>query len=166
MKFSVKQHIGPGENILTHSVLLVIVSLNPPWWIAVTVNNPCSACFIGLHVGQISQETFGWALTSRWFVQTRASMLLSSSISDSFSASQSSLLAFGLSKSPFKLSQFLVLEMHSGEISSALWTGWWLILLIWRTFNAWVCPPGRSSADKGGGKDDLSDNLKAATPSY
>jgi len=55
--------------------------------------------------------------------------------------------------------------MVSGAQSSSLSTGWWLILWIQRTINLWVHPPGRSFADKGGGKEDLSDNLNAAQPS-
>jgi len=45
-------------------------------------------------------------------------------------------------------------------------TRWRLILRIWRTFNIWVRPPGRSFADTGGGNGDLSDNFNAATPSF
>jgi len=55
--------------------------------------------------------------------------------------------------------------MLSGALSPSLSTGWWLILRIRWTFNIWVRPPGRSFADKGGGKGDLSDNLNAAAPS-
>jgi len=74
-------------------------------------------------------------------------------------------LSFGLSLSPFQLSQSSVSEMLSGVLSSSLSTGWQLILQIWRTFKIWVHPPGRSFADKGGGgKGDLSDNMNAATP--
>jgi len=55
--------------------------------------------------------------------------------------------------------------MLSGARSSSLSTVWRLILQIWRTFDIWVRPPGRSFADTGGGKGDLSDNWNAATPS-
>jgi len=94
-----------------------------------------------------------------------SSMLLSWSISDSTSAAQSSSLSVGLSKSPFQFSQSSVSEMLSGAQSSSLSTGWRLILRIWQKFNILVCPPGRSFADKGGGKGDLSVNLNAAAPS-
>jgi len=43
---------------------------------------------------------------------------------------------------------------------------WWWIQLIWPTFNIWVRPPGRSFADKAGGKGNLSNNSNAAAPSY
>jgi hypothetical protein len=91
---------------------------------------------------------------------------LFSSISDSLSASQSFSLLFGLSKSPFQLSQFSVSEMLSDELSSSLSVGWRSILLIQRTFNSSVRPPGRYFADKAGGTGDLSDNLNAAGPSW
>jgi len=55
--------------------------------------------------------------------------------------------------------------MLSGVLSSSLSTGWCLILLIQRTFNIWVGPPGMFFADKAGGKGDLSDNFNAAAPS-
>jgi len=105
------------------------------------------------------------ALTSRCSWDSGSWMLLSWSISDSTSATQSSSPSFRLSKSPFQLSQSSVSEMLSGALSSSLWTGWRLILWIRRTFKIWVRPPGRSFADKGGGNGDLSDNLNAATPS-
>jgi len=92
-------------------------------------------------------------------------MPLLCSISDSSSATQSSSLVSGLSKSPFQLSQSSVSEMLSGAQSSSPSTGWWLILRIRRTFMIWVLPPGRAFADKAGGKGDLSDNLNAAAPS-
>jgi len=94
-----------------------------------------------------------------------SSMLFSCSISDSTSAAQSSWLLLGLSQSPFQLSQSSMSEMHSGALSSWLSTGWQLILRIRRIFNIWVRPPGRSFADKGGGKGDLSDDVNAAAPS-
>jgi len=75
------------------------------------------------------------------------------------------LLSFGLSNSPFQFSQSSVSEMLSGALSSSLLTGWCLILRTQRTFKIWVCPPGRSFANKAGGKGDLSDNLNAAAPS-
>jgi len=51
-----------------------------------------------------------------------------------------------------------------GAVSSLLSTGWRLILRIRRTFTTWIRPPGRSFADKPGGKGDLFDNLNAAAP--
>jgi len=92
-------------------------------------------------------------------------MVLSCSISDSTSAAQSSSLSFALSKSPFQFSQSSVSEMFSGALASSLPTGWRLILRIWRTLNICICPPGRSFADRDGGKGDHSDNLSAAAPS-
>jgi len=55
--------------------------------------------------------------------------------------------------------------MLSGARSLSLSTGWRLILQIRRTFKIWVLTPGRSFADKAGGKGDLSDNINAAAPS-
>jgi len=55
--------------------------------------------------------------------------------------------------------------MLSGALSLSLSTGWQLIFWIRRTFKIWVLPPGRSFADKPGGKGDLCDNLNAAAPS-
>ena len=133
--------------------------------IALTVINSFSAVFIILRVGQINPGTFGAALTTQCSGLSEALLPLSASILDSSSASQSSSQLSRLSKSPFQLSQFLLLEMLSGTISSLLSAGWQLILLIRQTFNTGVCPPGRSFAHKAGGKDDLSDNVNAATPS-
>jgi len=56
--------------------------------------------------------------------------------------------------------------MLSGELSSSLAPGWRSIRLIRWTFNIWVHPPGRSIADKAGGKGDFADNLNVAAPSW
>jgi len=56
--------------------------------------------------------------------------------------------------------------MLSIALSSSHSAGWWSILFIRWTFDTWVFPPGRSFADTGGGKWDLSDNLNAAAPSH
>jgi len=55
--------------------------------------------------------------------------------------------------------------MLLGALSLSLSDGWRSILLIQRTFNTLVHPPGLTFADKAGGKGDLSDNLNAAAPS-
>jgi len=133
--------------------------------IALPIINTIPACLLDFRVGQINQETFGAALTSRCSGHSGSSMLLSCSISDSTSTMQSSSLSFGLSKSPFRLSQASVSKMLSGALSSSLSTGWQLSVRILGTFNIGVRPPGRSFVDKGGGKGDLPDNWNAATPS-
>jgi len=133
---------------------------------AFTVTNNFSACLIDFRVGQTNPGTFGAALTSCCSGHSGCSMPLFCSISDSSSAAQSSSLSIGLSKWPFHCSQSSVSEILSGALSSSLWTGWRLILRIRRTFKIWVRPPGRSFADKGGGKGDLSDTLNAAAPSW
>jgi len=134
--------------------------------IALTVINTFSAYLCEFRVSQINPRTFGAALTSRCSGHSGSSMLLSCSISDSTSAAQSSLLSFALSKSPFQSSRSSVSEKRSCALCSSLSTGWRLSLWIQRTFNIWVRPLGRSFADKGGGKGDLSDNLNAAAPSW
>ena len=60
---------------------------------------------------------------------------------------------------------YFIYKMLAGVLSASLSSGRPLSLLIWRTFNNWVRPPGRSFADKAGGKGDLSDNLNVAAPS-
>jgi hypothetical protein len=85
--------------------------------------------------------------------------------SDSTCTAQSSSQSFRLSKSPFQFSQASVSEMLSGTLSSSLSTGWQLILWAQQIFNIWVRHPGRSFAEKCGGKGDLSDNLNAAATS-
>jgi len=90
--------------------------------------------------------TFRMALASCCSGHSGFLISLSGSISDSSSTAQSSSLSFGLSKSPFQLSQSSVSEMLSGAPSSSLVTGWRLIILIQRTFNIRVHPPGRSFA--------------------
>jgi len=129
--------------------------------IVLTVINTCWACAVELHVGQINPGTFCAPQTSHSSEVSGWSTESSSSMSDSLSASQSSLVSFGLSKSHFQWSHFSVSEMHSGSLSSSLAAGWRWILRVWRTFNTWVCPAGRSFADKDGSIDDLSDNLNA-----
>jgi len=92
-------------------------------------------------------------------------MTFASLISDSSSTSQSWSLAFGLSKSRFQSIQFLVMEVRSDALSSSLSARWWLILFIRGTFNSWIRPPGKTSADNVGGNSDLSDKLDAAARS-
>jgi len=133
--------------------------------IALTVITTLSTCLFDFHVGRINRGIFGVVLTSRWSGRSGSSMLLSCCILDSISAAQSSSLPFWWSMSPFQLSQSSVSEMLSGALSLSRSTGWRLILPILRAFNTWVRSPGRSFADKGGGKGDLSDNLNAAAPS-
>jgi hypothetical protein len=83
------------------------------------VSNAFSNFFLDHRIGQINPGTFGAVLTFPCYGVSESSLPLSSSISDSLSASQSSSLLFGLSKSPFQLSQFLVSEMLSAELSSS-----------------------------------------------
>jgi len=133
--------------------------------IILTVIHTFSTFCVDHHVGRINQETFGAAHTVWCSGVSESSLLSSGSISDPLSAFPSSSLWFGLSMSPFQLSQFSVSELLSGEVSSSLSAGWQWIHLIRRTFNTWVCPPGRSCIDKYGGIGDFSDNLNAAAPS-
>jgi len=51
--------------------------------------------------------------------------------------------------------------MHSGVQSSSVSGELQSIRVIWWTFNSWVCPSGRSFADKAGGTGDISDNTNA-----
>jgi len=133
--------------------------------IALTVINTFSACLFDFHVGRINLGTFHAGFTSCCSGYSGSSIVLSCSITDSKSAAQSTSLWFGLSKSPFQWSQASVSEMLAGGLSLSLSTELQLILRIWRTFNTWVRSPGRSFADKGGGKRDISDNLNAAAQS-
>jgi hypothetical protein len=133
--------------------------------IAWTVINTYPACLCDIHVGQTNPGTYGEVLISWCSGHCRCLMPLSRSLSDSTSATQSSMLWFGQSKSPFQLGQWSVSEMLVGLITSALSTGGQLILRIQRTCNIWVHPPGLTFADKAGDKGDLSDNLNAAAPS-
>ena len=133
--------------------------------IALTVINTVSARWCDFHEGQINPGTFGTALTSHCSGHSGSSILRSCSLSDSTSPAQLSSLSFGLSKSPFQLSQSAVSQMLSGGLLSSVSTGWRLILQIRRTSNIWVCPPGRYFAETGGCKRELSDNLNTATRS-
>ena len=112
--------------------------------IALTITNTFSVYLFDFRVGRINPGTFGVMFTFRCSGNSGSLMLLFCFISDSTSTAQSSLLSFGLSKSPFQLSQSLISEMLSGGLSSSLLTGWRLIFRIRRTFMIWVCPPGRS----------------------
>ena len=164
-KFWVKQHKDPGETywcILSYYLLFLLFLLGS---IELTITNPHSAYLFDFRVGRIDLGTFGAALTSLWSGLSGSSMQSPSSIPDSMSASQMSLLPFEFSKAPFKWSQFFVSEILSSAPDSSHWAGWRSILFSWRTFNTWVCPPGRSIAHKAGGKGDLCDYLNAAAPS-
>jgi len=132
--------------------------------IALTVTNTLPACLFDFHGGRTNPGTVGAALTSYCFAHSGSSMALLCSISDSLSATHSSALTFGLSKSPFQCGQLSVSEMLSGTFSSSLSTGWWLIPQIRRTFMICVHPPGRFFAHKAGSKGDLLNNLNAAAP--
>jgi len=133
--------------------------------VQLAVINPFSACFVDLGAGRINPGTFDAALMTLCSGLSDALMPLPNSVWDSSSALQWSSLWFGLSRSPFQLSQFSVLEMLSVALFSSLSTGWPSILPIQHTFNTWVSSPGRFFADKAGGKGDLSDNLNPAAPS-
>jgi len=135
IKFSVKQHKEPGENILTHSVLLFLVSLIPPHFPCIDCDQPCFSLFFELCVGQMNPGTFGVALTSHCSGLSESYLLLSASILDSSSALQSSLLSFGLSKLPFQMSQISGSEMLPGGPSSSLSAGWWWIIFITQSFS-------------------------------
>jgi len=141
------------------TLLFVLVS------IALTVTNNFSVCLFDFHVGRTNPGSFGTALTFCCSGHSRSLMPWFCSILDSLSATQSSLLSSGLSKSPLQFSQFWVSEMLSVAQTSSLATGWKLIVRIQWTFKIWVHPPGRSFADKAGCKDDLCNNLNAVTPS-
>jgi len=154
--------------LVNHWHILSYFSL-PPIFLriatALTVNNTCSPCVFDFRVGRINPGTLGAALTSCCSGHSGSSMRVFGSILDSSSAARSSLLSFGLSKSPFQFRQSSVSEMLSAAVFSSLSTGWWLILRIQRTIKIWVYPPERFFADKASGKGDLSDNLNAAAPS-
>jgi len=115
--------------------------------IILTIINVFAAFFFDQRIGRIDLGTFSAALRFRYSGLSESSLPLSSSISDLVSSSQSSCSLFGLSKSPFQLSQCSVSEMCSGELPSSLSAGWRSIPLIWRKFNTWVSPPGRSFED-------------------
>jgi len=165
MKLSVQLHKEASEIywcILSYIVLIPLFLLVST---VLTVTNTFSACLSDCRVGRINLGTLCGALSSHYSGLSGSSMPLSCSISDSTSTTQSSSLLIALSRLAVQFSQFSVSEMLAGEVYSSLPTGWRSILLIWQTFNIWVCPPGRSFADKAGGKGDLSDNVNAAAPS-
>jgi len=144
-----------------------------PWFLLVSIILPIinafSTFFFERRIAQISSGTFDAAFTLCCCRVSESSMLVCSSISHWLSTCQSSSLSSGLSKSPFQLSQILGSEMLSGEESWSLWTGLRLIRLIRlipHPLTTWVHPPGRFFPDKAGGKDDFSNNLNAAAPSY
>ena len=141
---------------------LITLFLEVP--IILTIINTFSAFFFGSHIDRINPWTSGVALTILCSSVLGSSLPLSSSISNSLCASQLSSLTFGLSNSPFQLTQISVSEMLSGELSTAPWSGWRSICLNWWTFNTWGRPPGMFFADKAGCKGDFSDNSNEAAP--
>jgi hypothetical protein len=130
------------------SVQLFFHSVIPPCFHNVTVTKTSSACLCDFHVGRTNPGTFGVVLTSSSSGHCGSSILLTYSISDSKSATESCSLLFGLSKSPFQISQTSVSEMLSGALFSSLSTGLGLILQNRQTLNIWVRPPGRSLQPK------------------
>jgi len=119
-KLLVNQHLEPGENIFTHSVvyfhgapiqprfhccdiqkLLVRLSLWPHCWPNQSTTNQFSS--------QISLLRL-----------SGTSMVISSSTWDTLSASQLSSLTFGLPNLPFQRRHFSMSEMVSGALSSSL----------------------------------------------
>jgi len=133
---------------------------------ALTMMNIFHAGLCDFRLGGFNPGTFGTVLTSHASGHSRSLMRLSWSPSDSPSAAQSSSLSFGLSKSPFQMSQSSVSEMPSGAQSSSFSTGWRLILLIQWTFNILSRAPRRSFADIGGGNGDHSVSSNAAAASW
>jgi len=148
--------------ILSYIFLFLLILLVS---IALTVTSTVSVLCFDLCVGQINPGTFGAAHTSCCSGYSSSSKQLSSTTSDSLSASQSSSLWLGFSKSQFQLSEFSVSEMLSGALLSSLSASWRCVCHIQRTFNTWVHPPASYLADKAVGNGDLSDGLKAAAPS-
>jgi len=158
----IKNLVKTYQHILSYFFLFHLFLLVS---IALTINNHISVLFFHIWVGRINPGTFSVALTSRCLGHLWSSMPWSSSIAYSLSASPSSSLTIGLSKSPFQNSQLSVSQIHSGALSTLLAAGWWSILYIRHTYNTWVLLPGRSFTDKAGWNSDLSDNLNAAAPS-
>jgi len=149
-------------HILSYCFLFPLFLLVSCVW---TIINTISAFVCDHHVGPNNPGTFGAELTSLSCGVSRSSMPLSSVMSDSLLASQSSSFSFGLFKSPFQSSQLSVCENLSSAWSPALWAGCRSICFIQWTFNTPVPTQGRSFADKAGANGDLSDNLQAATTS-
>jgi len=165
MKLSVQLHQEAGETywcILSYCLLILLFFLNS---IAMTINNTFSACLIHFPVGRMNPGTSRRALASCCSGLSWSLIPLSRSIIDLMSAAQLSSLSIGLTKWIFQFGLLSMSEMLSSVLTSSVSTGWWWILLIRRTVIIWVRPPGRPFADKAGGKGDLSDNVKAATPS-
>jgi len=134
---------------LVFSLLTVIITLQ--------------VIFYDLCIGRMNPETFCASLTSCCHGVSGPTMPISSSISEALSASQLSLLSFGLFKSPFQSSQFSVSKMISGTLSSLVSVGWLSILLIQLTFSTSVCSLERTVSQQVGNTGDLSNNLNSAT---
>jgi len=133
--------------------------------IVLTVINTFSVFFIDRQIGRINVQTFDVAVTIWCYGVLESSMPLSSTMSDSLSASQLSSLSFGLSKSPFQSRKLVVSEMHSGALSLSHSAGWQPIRLIQWTFTTLVHSPGRYFGDNTGARSDVSDNENAVAPS-
>jgi len=85
---------------------LVCIPLSLLVSIILTVINASLTIVFVRHIGRINPATFGAAHTFCCSGASESSQRMSSSRSDSLSASQPSWLSFGLSRSPFQLSQF------------------------------------------------------------
>ena len=165
MKFSVKQQNALSEQYQCILSCVVLICLFLIISIALTIRNLILACVFNFCVCQIKLGMFGVAVASRCSGFSWFSMPLSSSISDSTSTLQLSLLSFGLSKSPFQFSQFSVCEMLPDTLFSLLSTWWQSIRSIQHTLNGPICSAGRSFEHQSGGKGDHSDNWNVAAPS-
>jgi len=165
VNISVKQHIEHGEIILTKSVLPFLCPIILFVSIALTVPNPFSDSFIDFRVGWVNPGTISMELIMRCSGNLEACTALHFSLLDSSSASQLSSLAFGLHKSLFQPSWFMVSEMLPGGLTTSHSDEWHSNLIIRQTYTTSVYPPGKFFADKDAGKFHLSDNLHAAAPS-
>jgi len=168
MIFLVKQHKEPSDNLLRHSVLHFLVPHIPPRLHCIDQHQRLMPF---QHFSLTSVLAKSILEHSLWHSHPAALGLVdtpchfSSSMSESLSASHSSSLSFVLPQSLSQWSQFSESEMLSGVVSWSLFAVSWSILVIRRTFNTWLRPPGRWFAAKAGGTGDLSDNLNIATPS-
>jgi len=136
MKFSVKQHKEPGEYTLTHAVTLYFVPHIRPRFHETDCHQHHFNPFIDLCVNRIHPRMFAAALTSHSSGVYASLTLMSSPMLQALWASQMYSLSFGLTRSQFQSSQFLISEMRSGALSSSLLAGFWSNLLIQRTFNS------------------------------
>jgi len=165
VKFSGNQHIEPGENWLTLSVLLFVVSLIPPYFHCTDRHQPFFSVIHWIpwwpnqsrNIGCGTLNAVLWAFPS---FEAAAQLYVWFVVCFTFANALVLNIQITIPVQP-------IFGCGNAIRCTIQWysAGWRSNLLIGQTFHTCIRPPERSFVDKAGGNDDLSDKLNAAAPS-